>query len=54
MRIYERLAALGLADRLKEMPPLRDFRAMLPVGARRRSSLWALESIEAELVEEEA
>ena len=54
VRIYERLAALGLADRLKEMPPLRDFRAMLPVGARRRSSLWALEAVETEVVEEEA
>jgi hypothetical protein len=53
VRIYERLASLGLADRLKEMPPLRDFRTMLPVGPRRRSSLWALETVEAELVEEE-
>lgn len=43
VRIYERLKSLGKADRLKEMPPLRSFRNMLPTGPRRRSSLWALE-----------
>jgi hypothetical protein len=53
MRIYERLAALGRADRLKEMPPLRNFQNMLPVGDKRRSSLWALELTEPERVEEE-
>ncbi len=46
MRIYQRLEALGRADRLKEMPPLRNFRNMLPVGEKRRSSLWALELTE--------
>lgn len=53
MRIYERLAALGRADRLREMPPLRNFQNMLPVGDKRRSSLWALELTEPEKVEEE-
>jgi hypothetical protein len=43
MQIYERLQALGKADRLKSIPPLRNFRNMLPVGERRRSSLYALE-----------
>lgn len=51
MRIYERLESLGKADRLKEMPPLRDFQNMLPTGPRRRSSLWALEQT---AVEEES
>lgn len=53
MRIYERLAALGRADRLKEMPPLRNFQNMLPVGDKRRSSLWALELTEPQKAEEE-
>jgi hypothetical protein len=48
MRIYDRLAALGKAERLKAMPPLRDFKNMLPVKERRRSSLYALEYVEAE------
>ncbi len=48
VRIYERLASLGRADRLKAMPPLRNFKNMLPVGERRRSSLWALELMDAE------
>jgi len=48
MRIYERLAALGKADRLKSIPPLRNFRNMLPLGERRRSSLYALEYAVAE------
>jgi len=48
MRIYDRLSALGKADRLKSMPPLRSFKQMLPVGERRRSSLWALELVEPE------
>jgi hypothetical protein len=48
MRIYERLTALGKADRLKSIPPLRDFRNMLPVKEKRRSSLWALELFEPE------
>ncbi len=54
MRIYERLAALGRADRLKEMPPLRNFQNMLPVGDTRRSSLWALELTEPQKAEEES
>jgi len=53
VQIYERLAALGRADRLKEMPPLRNFRSMLPAGERRRASLWALELTEPEAAEEE-
>jgi hypothetical protein len=52
-RIYDRLAALGRADRLKEMPPLRNFQNMLPVGDKRRSSLWALELTEPQKAEEE-
>ena len=48
VRIYERLSELGRADRLKDMPPLRNFRNMLPAGEKRRSSLWALELTEAE------
>jgi len=51
VRIYERVAALGREERLKAMPPLRNFRSMLPEGARRRTSLWALEL---EDMEEEA
>lgn len=43
VQIYERLAALGRQERLRQMPPLRNFRAMLPAGERRRASLWALE-----------
>lgn len=54
MQIYERLAKLGQADRLKEMPPLRNFRDMLPEGRRRRTSLWALELVAPEAVEESA
>ena len=42
MRIYERLVKLGRADRLKEMPPLRSYRKMLPAAEQRRTSLWAL------------
>jgi len=38
---------------LKEMPPLRNFRSMLPAGERRRASLWALELTEPEAAEEE-
>jgi electron transport complex protein RnfC len=51
VRIYERLSELGRADRLKDMPPLRNFRNMLPAGEKRRSSLWALELTEAEKVD---
>jgi hypothetical protein len=53
VRIYQRLEALGRADRLKEMPPLRNFQKMLPVGDSRRSSLWALELTEPEKAEGE-
>jgi len=52
MRIYERLAARGRLDRLAAMPPLRNFRNMLAEGKRRRTSLWALESMGDELSEE--
>ncbi len=52
MRIYERLAKLGRAERLKDMPPLRNFRNMLPGGERRRTSLWALELVAPEVMEE--
>ena len=48
MRIYERLKSLGKEDRLRAIPPLRDFKKMLPVKERRRSSLYALEYVEAE------
>lgn len=48
MQIYERLAALGRTERLKDMPPLRNFRNMLPAGARRRTSMWALELADVE------
>ncbi|UCC67784.1 MAG: methylenetetrahydrofolate reductase C-terminal domain-containing protein [Armatimonadota bacterium] len=54
MRIYERLARLGRADRLKEMPPLRNHRNMLSAGERRRTSVWALELVPREVLEEEA
>ncbi len=53
MKIYERLEARGRADRLKEMPPLRNFRNMLLVGEKRRSSLWALELVAPEQAEGE-
>ncbi len=54
-RIYQRLAALGKADRLQEMPlRLRDFRNMLPMKERRRTSLWALELFEEPEAAEEA
>ncbi len=46
VRIYERLAFIGKADRMKTIPPLRDFKNMLPVKERRRSSLYALEYVE--------
>ena len=52
IRIYERLAARGRLDRLSAMPPLRNFRNMLAEGKRRRTSLWALESMGDELSEE--
>lgn len=54
VRIYERLAALGQAERLKELPPLRNFRKMLPAAERRRASLWALELVEPEEMAKEA
>jgi hypothetical protein len=53
VRIYERLAALGRADRLKEMPALRNHRKMLPEGEQRRTSLWALELVTAETADDE-
>lgn len=53
MRIYERLAKLGRADRLKEMPPLRNFRKMLPAAEQRRTSLWALELVAPAVLAEE-
>ena len=48
MRIYDRLSALGKAERLKAMPPLRNFKNMLPMKDRRRSSIYSLEYIETE------
>ncbi len=53
IRIYERLASLGKADRLKAIPPLRNHRNMLPAGVRRQTSLWALELFEPEASEGE-
>ncbi len=54
VRIYERLASLERADRLRDMPALRDHRTMLPDGERRRASLWALELTAPETVNEES
>jgi hypothetical protein len=53
MRIYERLAKLGRADRLKELPPLRNYRKMLPAAEERRTSLWALELVAPAVLAEE-
>jgi len=52
MQIYERLASLGRLERLRAMPPLRNFRNMLPTGERRRTSLWALELVALEVIEQ--
>jgi hypothetical protein len=54
VQIYERLAALGRTERLRQMPPLRNFRNMLPAGERRRTSLWALELVPPETMEQTA
>lgn len=47
-RIYHRLEAVGRLDLYAKMPPLRNFKNMLPVGKRRSTSLWALENMDFE------
>jgi hypothetical protein len=53
MQIHDRLAKLGRLDLLRRMPPLRNFRNMLPAAERRRTSLWALELVAPEAGEGE-